>query len=252
MSKFYNFPYNYRTGASAHEADASWNAGDAAIQVQDGRTDTYSTADRILIQFPSSLLVSQIFIVSSGVMHVQALTFDGSASLLVNSAVPTSEGSISLLRGGRHYNHFDATQQATNGVRLQLTGSRPRVYSVAFTHIFLDLDEESQWTDIRHRIVQEGSERRMNVNGNSVTIPGRSNRWKYQTDYRGFFASDASPSVDTVLRQLERNHNFFFYPNETNTPYLFYPATLDPASLQIEYVGQLLTQQELSFTVSEL
>lgn len=257
MSKFYNFPFNYQAGSQAHAADASWNRGAPANEVLDGRTDTYSTAERLLVSYPNSrsLNTRYLFLVSSGFTDIEVTSLDGSETLLSRAVLPTSVGGVSLNRGGRHYNKVDLTQTSVPGVRVQVFGGTPstrRIYNLALTNIFSILDENQQWTDIRHTIVQTGAETRTNITGNSITIPGRGNRWKWRTAYTGFFGISASPSADAVIRQFERHPNFFFLPDETNAPYRFYPATVDPAAIRLSYVGRLLTQQEIQLTVQEL
>ena len=73
---------------------------------------------------------------------------------------------------------------------------------------------------------------------------------------------EASIPVNSTLNQrvtgeqlrnvFEAYPNFFFYPQPEYSPTIFYPATVNPSSTDIEYLGGLLQQRQISFTVQEL
>ena len=73
MSHFYQLPYNYESGSTSYAANASWVRGDPAVEVSDGRIDTYNTSLRYLIDFEGTdrKSISSMFVVTShGITNV--------------------------------------------------------------------------------------------------------------------------------------------------------------------------------------
>ena len=154
------------------------------------------------------------------------------------------------LRGTRHYAFIPHFSLNAARVRLSFGGSG-RVYQVALTRQLLNLSE-AEFTSLSHRRTDEGAERRVNVNGNAVVIPGRAGRWKWRTELSLYIPPGSTPTADQVIDTLDRSPNLFVYPQPEDEPTRFYPASLSGASFGVDYLGDLTTQKELSFTLQEL
>lgn len=248
--RVYTFPINY-----------SEEATNSAPEISDGRTDTFSASSTYTITFTESKTFDAVFCETTGFTSVNA----GGISGTLNQAKD--------LRAGRYYGH--ASGSAVSGTSVSLSfGGTGRVYRVALVKHLFSIDEPN-WTQIAHRRIGQGDETRTNVEGNSVVIPNRSGRWKWATQWRGYFPPNTSPdengnpSVEQILGHFEANENFFLWPlpladevenagqaDEIRTklgePTIFYPAAINPASISVDYVGQLLSQRELTFTTTEL
>ena len=255
MSQFFRMPYNFMHGATSYEADASWNQGDPASEISDGRIDTYSTSDRYLIDFEGTdrKRIDAIFLITASTRTNVSLTWDtglGSGGSLTNFVLPDTVGGQSLRRGRLYYNHVPLFTMHASRVRLSFGGSG-RVYGVMLTQQFLTLTEDQHWIDIEHTRIVEGADRRVNLNGRAVVITPRYAEGKWQSRYTGYFPANANPSLDETIQDLEENLNFFYWQQPINSPTWFYPATLDPVSMRVSYVGRLLSQREVTFTIQE-
>lgn len=255
MAMIYRFPYNYLQGATVHKADNSWNATDPAPELSDGRDDTFTAttaSPRFIFRFPGTAnrTVNAIFMVTSSGLDTVTLA-DGAGSSTITIAHPLADATDSNIRG-RRYSRIPVSV-TDDSVRLSFGGTG-RVYNVMFTQLVLTLTENEHWTEMSHQRIMEGGGRRPNIKGDSITIPGRAGRWKWRTRFTGYFGQDtpANMGLDYLARTIENHPNFFFYPLPNNEPTIFYPATVSPSDYQIEYVGGLLTQRQMRFTVQEL
>ena len=255
--QIYEFPFNYRAGAITYRADDMWNQGVVAHEVVDGRADTFimgGATERFIVNFEmlpaedTPPNIDSVFCVTSGfdTISVQHPTNnEGVQNIPINTATQR--------RHTRHYANVPIGRNAVDGTTARVTfdGGPGRIFSFALTRHRITISEPN-WTEISHRKIAEGAERRMNINGNSIVIPSRAGRWKWRTDFRGYFRPDANPSVEQVVASFENNDNMFVWPFPTDQPTFFYPAAIDPATVQIEYIGGLLTQRELAFVLQEL
>ena len=257
MARFYQFPYNYRTGSMSQKTDRNWNPTGSVPELSDGRDDTSVTiADdghRYLLTLPESLPINSIFLVTTS--GITSVTVSDGGSNNVTIPLPTMANSPTSFRDNRRYT-IDHSATLLGGfsssvVRLNFVGSGS-IYGVALSSHLFNVEEDEHWTEINHRRSMEGAARRRNIRGDSITIPGRGGRWKWRTDYTGYFGQDFSASMDRLVRGIEKNPNFFYQPLPNNEPTIFYPATVSPSEMQISYVGGLLTQRQIRFTIQEL
>lgn len=248
-------PYNFESGASVVRADASWNPGALANEVSDRRDDTFTAGggtgtERFIVTFADDTVynVDSIFCETAGFDEISIETSDGSQGLrnwTINDA--------SQRRGTRHYANapIPSGRIRDSSVRITFLNGPGRIYRLAVTRHLLTVSNPN-WTDISHQKTDEGASRRTNILGNSLVTPGRAGRWKHRTRFRAYFPPDANPDDRQVAATFENNPNMFAWPFPTEDPTVFYPATIDPASLTIDYIGGLLTQRELGFVLQEL
>lgn len=258
MSHFFQLPYNYESGSTSHEANASWAIGDPATEVSDGRIDTSSTSLRYIIDFAGTdrKSINAVFVVTSVGITTISLTWDtgqGSGATITNLALPSTLSGNNLVRSGRRYNALTAIplfSMSAARVRVEFGGAG-RVYGIALTRRLLILEEDKHWTDITHTRSVEDADRRVNINGRAVVIPPRYADGKWRSAYTGYFPATANPSLDATIETLETHLNFYYHQQPENSPTWFYPATLDPVSMRVTYVGRLLSQRNVSFTIQE-
>lgn len=261
MVRIFTFPYNYEAGSVAYEADAQWMQGDLAPELSDGRTDTFNSNTHYIIDFDgtSDKTINAIF---CEVFGFDTVTLSADSQRATNVVDGHSINEADQLRGTRHYAFVPFLGLTANRLRLSFGGTG-RVFRVALTRQLLNI-ANPEWTQISHRRIGD-SERRTNVNGMSVVIPGRSGRWKWRTNFTGYFSPDANPTADQLVSTFESNENLFVLPFPLGSTYqagesrrleelatYFYPAAVEAANLGIEYIGGLLMQQEVSFTLQEL
>lgn len=248
--RIFTFPYNYEGGAAVYEADADFNQGDAVPALTDGRTDTFSTSERFIVDFPGTAArtLNAIFVEVFGFDDV-SLTADS------DSAVQTLGGfainTAAQERGGRHYAFAPFFNLQANRVRVSFGGAPGRVFRIAIVRQLLNITEPN-WTAVALDRVGEGNDRRLNINGNAIVIPNRAGRWKWHTDLTGYYPPNANPSVEQLLATLERAPNFFVYPFPTEYPTVFYPANIDFHTVGIQWRGGFPQQRNVSFVLREL
>jgi len=260
MSHFYQLPYNYESGSTSHAttSGSTWTRGDPAPEISDGRIDTSATDTRYLIDFEGTdrKIINAVFVVTSVGITTISLTWDtgqGSGVTITNLPLPSTLSGNNLVRSGRRYNALTAIplfSMSASRVRVEFGGSG-RVYQVALTRRLLILEEDRHWTDITHTRTVEGAGRRVNVNGRAVVIPPRYADGKWRSAYTGYFPANANPSLDATIETLETHLNFYYHQQPDESPTWFYPASLDPVSMRVAYVGRQLTQRNVSFTIQE-
>ena len=177
-------------------------------------------------------------------------TGQGSGGSLTNAPLPSSLNGNNLIRSGRRYNLLPLFLMGASRVRVEFSGTG-QVYGIALTRRLLVIEEDKHWTEITHTRTVEGAGRRLNVNGRAVVIPPRYADGKWRSAYTGYFPPTANPSLDATIETLETHLNFYYHQQPDNSPTWFYPATLDPVSMRVSYVGRLLTQRNVSFTIQE-
>ena len=250
--RIFAFPYNYEHGSLAYEADSNFVRGAPAPQLSDGRTDTSNSSQRYLFDFEGTLprTMNALFVEVFGFDTV-TLAADSQSALNTVNAFPINTADHQ--RGTRHYAFIPFLGLQANRVRLSFAGTG-RVFRVALTRELLNITigTEISRTSLNHRRVGEGNQRRIGANGNARIVPNRAGRWKWRTDASYYFSPTANPTADQVIDTLDANDSLFVYPQPTDEPTRFYPASLDPPAVDLEYVGDLTTQKELSFTLMEM
>ena len=253
--RLFSFPENYQGGAVVYEANASFVQGAPAPELSDGRDDTSNASERYLIDFAGTdrKRINAIFTETSGFDNVSLVadTGQGGGGSVSNFVINTA----AQLRGTRHYAFTPLFDMTASRVRLSFGGGPGRVWRVALCRQLLNITTPN-WTQIAHRHIGEGNQRRTNIVGGSVVIESRAGRWKTQTDFTGWYPANSSPTIEQFISTVSSNPNLFAYPlpeaPPRGYPTFFYPAAIDPASIQVDYVGQLLNQRELRFTLQEL
>ena len=252
----YRFPYTYEEGAVAYRSDTQWMQGDPAPEIIDGRIDTSNASSRYLIDFAGTdqKSINAIFVETSGFDNI-SIQADAGAGNSVNFG-PVSINDATHRRGSRHYANatIPLVDLQASRVRITFGGAPGRVYRIALTQLLLNIPIEGDIarTAMSHQRVGEGNTRRPNVNGNIRVIPGRAGRWKWRTDISLYLGANSNPTADQLIDTLDANNDFFVWPLPTDDPTRFYPASLDPPNFDINYVGDLLTQREIGFTMREL
>lgn len=254
MSGFFTFPANYQSGAQSYESDNGWARGNPAPEISDGRQDTFKDGDYFRIDFSSTTAITHLFLRSSGVTNVTLS--DASTIALNRTSVPTRLSGHPLEVDGVNNAHFPLSI-TTNQIRLHFEGTNQRIYNVALCSVGINVGPSGVWQEIRNRRVDRTSVKRTNIRGDFVTTRGRGDRWKWVTEYTGIFSGNPTQNnrsniAEGMMRFLENNPNFFYWPNQTDYPYLFYPATLEDSAFEINYVGRQYYQQQISLTIAEM
>ena len=250
--RVFNFPFNYEHGSQAYESDLNFVRGAPAPQLSDGRTDTSNANTHYLfdLEGTQARTINAVFVEVFGFDTV-TLSADSQSATNVINAHPIN--TADQLRGTRHYAFVPFLGLTANRLRLTFAGSG-RVYQVALTRQLLNLEigDQISRTLLNHRRVGEGNQRRISANGNARVIPNRAGRWKWRTDVGYYFSPTANPTADQVIDTLDANDSLFVYPQPTDEPTRFYPASLDPPNVDVDFVGNLTTQKELRFTLMEM
>ena len=140
-----------------------------------------------------------------------------------------------------------------NELRFRFEGTNQRIYNIAMCSVSFTIQPHTVWQEVNPQRIDRGASQWRNIRGEYVTTPGRSPRWEVGNQLPlGFFHGNNLNRVQGLMDFLEANPNFFYFPNQTDFPYLFYPATLEGSSIEISYVGQQYNQQQLSFAIAEM
>ena len=273
MTWFLEFPHNYQQGATTNQTNASWASPENAFQVSDGRNDTAlsTTADDVYLEFNlmTTRSVDAYFMRTTGVDHVTITSSQPSARTLVTRyALPdetTGTPPVSYTQNGilhSYVSHLHSVpfnlQQNVQNVRMHFEGTNIVIYNVLITDLIAPVFNYGSsttfppWTDVSPQRVDRSAVTRTNIRGELITTRSRAERWKWLTAYTGIFDADRQPQAMQLMNLFDTRQHFTIYPNPVDFPTVWYPATLDGSNYQIEYVGQLFTQQRISFTIAEM
>ena len=250
--RIFTFPWNLEAGAITYTADSAYTQGVAAPELSDGRPDTSNASAYYVVDFAGTdrQVINACFVETSGFDDITIAADTGAGGGTTITSHPIAEDA--QRRGTRHYAFIPFLGNLTaSRVRIAFGGGPGRVYRLALTRQLLNLDM-ARFTQISHRYLERGTQRRTNILGNSVVIASRAGRAKWRTDFTRVFLPDDTVTLEQFLGTAERGPNFFIYPQPDDFPTVFYPASLFPEDIAVDYIGELPTQRTARFTVQEL
>ena len=257
MSNIYTYPANYRYGRQTRRVDIDSGAITRAPEVSDNNWDTLVSGNRFLFEVhgdttADNTRLTHIFL-RGGDIENYSVTIPsgqgtGTASIINKSPQQNIDGVQYDLRTLNDDGDFQVRQ-----VQIDLTGAGAYLHEVMLMESLIFL--ENPYNQFEPSVVDRFQVIRPNIRDNFKKISGFAQP-KWTTNYTARFIPgrlDGGEQVtgDYFSRLMLRNPNFVMEDDFNRWPDRVYPAAIS-GGISINFIGDIPTQQDLSFTVVQL